>query len=64
MYFDIYFSVEHGFIIDFPFLDFKLSTAAIAVIATAVIALRVRKVLKNRKRAQIEMIEEFESIWK
>jgi hypothetical protein len=56
MFFDIYFSLAHGFEIDFPFLNLWLSTESIAVLTVAVIALRVRKVLRDRKRVSIPLI--------
>ena len=51
--FDIYFSLAHGFEIDFPFLAFWLPTEAVAVLTIAVIALRIRKVyFLNGKRGR------------
>lgn len=49
--FDIYFSLAHGFEIDFPFVSFWLSTQAFVLISVLVIALRIRKVFfLNSKR--------------
>lgn len=52
-YFDVYFSMSHGLEIDFPFFGMTVSTSALAVVALAVIALRVRKVyFLDRKRGR------------
>lgn len=58
MFFDIYFSLAHGFEIDFPFLNLWLSTESIAVIALAVIALRIRKVIRDRNRVSVPLISQ------
>lgn len=42
--FDIYFSLAHGFEIDFPFVNFWLSTEFVILSFVAVVALRIRKV--------------------
>jgi hypothetical protein len=49
--FDIYFSLAHGFEIDFPFVSFWLSSEAFVISAVVVIALRIRKVyfLDNKR---------------
>lgn len=53
MYFDIYFSTAKGLIIDLPFLDLRLPAYACAIILFSIVALRVRKVLRDRKRANV-----------
>lgn len=57
-YFDIYFSINHGFEIDFPFFGMTLSTPAIAVIALSVVALRTRKILRDRNRVSVSKVSE------
>lgn len=51
--FDIYFSLAHGFEIDFPFVSFWLSTEFVILSVVSVIALRIRKVFfLNSKRGR------------
>jgi hypothetical protein len=49
--FDIYFSLVHGFEIDFPFLSFWIPTQTVAFLIIAFVALRIRKVyfLDNKR---------------
>lgn len=69
MYFDIYFSASHGLEIDFPFFGMTVSTPVLAVAVLSVVALRVRKVLRDRKRVAVrqtvasDFANEFEIDW-
>ena len=54
--FDIYFSLAHGFEIDFPFVSFWLSTEVVVATLCVVIALRIRKVLRDRKRVAVSKV--------
>lgn len=47
--FDVFFSVSHGFSVDFPFVQFSISTPALVVLAIAFVAFKVAKVVKARK---------------
>lgn len=64
-YFDIYFSVAHGLEIDFPFFGMTVSTSAIVVVTLVVVALRVRKVLRDRKRVAVRqtVANDFDFDW-
>ena len=55
--FDIYFSLAHGFEIDFPFLAFWLPTELFLTIIVLVIALRIRKVFISRNRNSFSKVE-------
>lgn len=60
-YFSVYYSVSNGFEIDFPFFQMTISTAALVVIASAVVALRIAKVIRSRKSvAQVSEPVEWE----
>jgi len=49
-YFQIWFSMRDGFVIDiYPLFQFQLHAIVIAFIFASVVALRVRKNLKNKK---------------
>ena len=58
MFFDVYFSLAHGFEIDFPFLNLWLSTQSILVVLISVILLRIRKILIDRKRNSVSKVSE------
>lgn len=47
--FDIFFSVNHGLSVDFPFLSLSISTPALVVALVLVVAVKVAKVVKARK---------------
>jgi len=50
-YFQIWFSMRDGFTIDFyPLFQFQVDAILIAIIFASVVALRVRKHLKTKKR--------------
>lgn len=52
MSFDIFFNPEKGLGVDFSFLHFWMPFNAVVVVALAVVALRVRKILKDKKSSQ------------
>lgn len=56
--FDIYFSLAHGFEIDFPFLNLWLSTESVVATLCVVIALRIRKVMRDRNRVSVPLISQ------
>ena len=47
--FDIYFNINHGFIVDFPFMKFDISTPALITLGVAIVAFKVAKFIKARK---------------
>lgn len=63
MSFDIYFSPAQGFGMDFSFLHFWMPTEAVVTVLVLVLALRVRKIVKDKqasKRASVETISDFD----
>jgi len=50
-YFQIWFSKEYGLTFDiYPFIQFQIDFAIIAILFGVVVALRIRKAIQNRKR--------------
>ena len=56
--FDVFFSVSHGFDLDFPFIQLSISTPALVVGLVSLVALRVVKFVRARK---VEQVSEWET---
>lgn len=50
-YFQIWFSKEYGLTFDiYPFIQFQIDFAIVAILFGVVVALKIRKAIKNKKR--------------
>jgi uncharacterized membrane protein len=56
MSFDIFFNPEKGLGVDFSFLHFWMPFNAVVVVALALVALRVRKILKDKQAAKVSPV--------
>ena len=57
MIFDFYFSNVHGLILELPFLSLKISALAVYALIVSIVALRIRKVVVNRKQSKAVTVE-------
>lgn len=56
IFFNIYFSTDLGFILEFPFLQFQLSAPVTYALILSVILLRIRKLIRKYKKNKIDKI--------